>query len=109
AGGPGLVLAGELTEFRLPRGSVAYASRDEGEYQVAAPHAIAPVPDPELTTSCDPELLADLPVTVELPSGLTAVIAESDRLHYPRSMLRRAADGSDSLVTHLMRYPGRAT
>jgi len=109
AGGPGLVLAGELTEFRLPRGSRVYASRDEGEYQVAAPHAIAPVPDPDLTTSCDPGPLADLPATVELPSGLTAVIAESDRLHYPRSMLRRAADGSDSLVTHLMRYPGRAT
>jgi alpha-glucosidase len=109
AGGAALVLAGELTEFRLPRGSRMYASRDEGEYQVAAAHGIAPVPDPDLTTSCDPGPLADLPVTVELPSGLTVVIAESDRLHYPRSMLRAAADGSDSLVTHLMRYPGRAT
>ena len=109
AGGRELVLAGELTEFRLPRGSRVYASRDEGEFQVAAAHAIDPVPEPDLTGSCDPGPLADLPVTVELPSGLTAVIAESDRLHYPRSMLRRAADGSDSLVTHLMRYPGRAT
>jgi alpha-glucosidase len=32
AGGAELVLAGELTEFRLPRGSRVYASRDEGEY-----------------------------------------------------------------------------
>jgi alpha-glucosidase len=104
-----LVLAGELTEFRLPRSSRVYASRDEGEYQVVAPHALAPTPHPDLTPSSDPEPLADLPVTVALRNGLTAVIAESDRLHYPRAMLLAASDGSACLVTHLMRYPGRAT
>lgn len=104
-----ITLVGEATEFRLPRGARVYASRDEGEYQVGAPHAVAPVPHPELTKSCDPESLADLPVTIEMHDGKTAVIAESDRSHYPRAMLLAAPDGSDCLVTHLMRYPGRAT
>jgi alpha-glucosidase len=109
SGATELALAGELTEFRLPRSARVYASRDEGEYQIAAPQALAPTPHPDLTSSCDPEPLADLPVTIALRNGLTAVIAESDRLHYPRAMLLAAPDGSACLVTHLMRYPGRAT
>ncbi|MBJ7414338.1 MAG: glycoside hydrolase family 97 catalytic domain-containing protein [Niveispirillum sp.] len=101
-----LTLAGERTEFRLPTGAILYVSRDEGEYQRTVQNDVAPVPHPDLTESCDQEALADTPVTAQLPDGTTLLIAESDRLHYPRVMLR---SGSSGLVTHLMRFPGRAT
>jgi alpha-glucosidase len=104
-----LSLAGEATHFRLPPRAQVYASRDEGEYFISAADAVAPVPHPDLTPSCDPEALADIPVTVRLANGLTLVITESDRLHYPRLMLRTQSGQPDTLVTHLMRFPGRAT
>jgi alpha-glucosidase len=70
---------------------------------------MAPAAHPDLTESCDPEPLADIPVTASLASGHTVVISESDRLHYPRLALRAASGEQDTLVTHLMRFPGRAT
>jgi alpha-glucosidase len=102
-----LKLSGENTYFRFPRGTQLYASRDEGEYQFAPPAQLAPVPHPKLTPSSDAGPFADVPVTAVLPQGLTVVLAESDRLRYPRLMLRAASE-ADTLVTHLMRYPGRA-
>ncbi len=105
--GDSLKLSGENTHFVLPRQSRLYASRDEGEYQIAPPAQLAPVPHPPLTPSSDNGPLADLPVTAALPDGLTVVLAESDRLHYPRLMLRPGSE-ADTLVSHLMRYPGRA-
>lgn len=104
-----LRLAGESTHLRFPPGSAVYASRDEGDYFVSAPAGLAPVAHPDLTASCDPEPLADTPVTVRLANGFTLVLTESDRLHYPRMMFRAAKDETDTLVTHLMQFPGRAT
>jgi alpha-glucosidase len=86
-----------------------YASRDEGEVFITAPARMAPTAHPDLTESCDPEPLADIPVTASLASGHTVVISESDRLHYPRLALMAAPGEQDTLVTHLMRFPGRAT
>ncbi len=105
-GAPGgaVKLAGEATGFVLPPQTVLYASRDEGEYQRTAPPGLAPVVHPALTASADKGPLADLPVTAMVP-GAAVLIAESDRLDYPRAMLK--ADGA-KLHVHLMRFPGRA-
>jgi alpha-glucosidase len=107
--GGALEIAGEATHFRFIPAARLHASRDEGEYSVTSVRDLAPVPHPELTASCDAGPLADTPVTVWLPNGLTVVIAEADRLRYPRLMLRSSPDDPDALVTHLMRFPGRAT
>ncbi|MFV3126473.1 glycoside hydrolase family 97 catalytic domain-containing protein [Niveispirillum sp. KHB5.9] len=106
APGNSLALSGEATEFRLPTDAVLYVSRDEGEYQRTVQNLITPVPHPDLTESCDQEVLADTPITAQLADGTCLLISESDRLHYPRTMLR---SGNAGIVTHLMRFPGRAT
>jgi alpha-glucosidase len=103
-----LELAGETTHFRFEPDAQIYASRDEGEYSITSARDVAPEPHPELTASCDPGPLADIPLTALLPGGMALVITESDRLRYPRLMLR-SAPGEAGLVTHLMRFPGRAT
>ncbi|CAN7554834.1 glycoside hydrolase family 97 catalytic domain-containing protein [Caulobacter sp. LjRoot300] len=105
----GVTLGGEATGFNLPPGVEVYSSRDEGEYQRSTPAALAPVAHPDLTGSSDVGPLADLPVTVVLANGSALLIAESDRLHYPRAMLRPAVDPAEGLAVHLMHYPGRAT
>ena len=101
-----IALAGEEIEFRLPADAVIYCSRDEGAYQRTIQNRIAPVPHPELTSSSDEGDLADTPLTAALPDGTTILVTESDRLHYPRTMLRSTPRG---IATRLMRYPGRAT
>lgn len=106
APGPSILLAGEAVEFRLPPDAILHASRDEGEYQTTRQTGISPVPDPPLTAACDPQGPADIPVTAQLADGTTMVITESDRLHYPRTMIESTGRG---LVTRLMHYPGRAT
>lgn len=105
--GKPLLLAGEDTHFKFPAQTMLYASRDEGEYQRVSPAQLAPEPHPPLTPSSDPGPLADVPVTAVLPDGLVSVLTESDRVHYPRLMLRASQDAS-TLVSHLMKYPGRA-
>lgn len=103
-----LTLSGEATRFELPKHAKLYASRDEGEYQITTTAGLNPPPHPELTSSSDKGPFADLPVTAML--GQAAVlITESDRLHYPRAMLRAAPDSADGLAVHLMCYPARAT
>ncbi|NOW48442.1 alpha-glucosidase [Novosphingobium sp. SG751A] len=106
APGPSVVVTGEAIEFRLPADAVVHASRDEGEYQTTHQTAVSPIPEPALTASCDPPGLADVPLTAQLGDGTTVVITESDRLHYPRMMLKSTEHG---LTTRLMQYPGRAT
>jgi alpha-glucosidase len=108
-GGQGVTVGGEATTFNLPAGVEVYSSRDEGEYQRSTPAALAPVVHPDLTGSSDVGPLADLPVTAVAADGSGVLIAESDRLHYPRAMLRPAADPAEGLTVHLMHYPGRAT
>src|SRR5688500_18993901 len=82
-----LRLGGEATHLRFPSGSRAWSSRDEGEYAVSAPGEIAPIPHPDLTASTDKGALADPPLYVVTPHGIALNICESDRLHYPRTML----------------------
>jgi len=108
-GGQSVTVGGEATTFNLPAGVEVYSSRDEGEYQRSTPAALAPVVHPDLTGSSDVGPLADLPVTAVAADGSGVLIAESDRLHYPRAMLRPAADPAEGLTVHLMHYPGRAT
>jgi len=100
-------LGGEATSLRFPQRSRVWSSRDEGEYTVSAPEAITPVPHPDLTRSTDQGALADPPLYIATPQGVALSLCESDRLHYPRTMFRGAE--RDTLVTHLMRFPGRAT
>lgn len=100
-------LGGETTHLRFPSGSRVWSSRDEGEYAISAPEALAPVPHPDLTASTDRGPLADPPLHVATPQGIAISVCEADRLHYPRTMFRGA--GPDTIVTHLMRFPGRAT
>jgi len=102
-------LQGELTCFRFSPGARAIASRDEGEYQIEPADELQPVPEPDLTASSDAGPLADLPVLTVLERGAHGLIAESDRLDYPRAMLRAAPGGRGGLAIHLMRFPGRAT
>ncbi|CAN7434664.1 glycoside hydrolase family 97 catalytic domain-containing protein [Phenylobacterium sp. LjRoot225] len=102
-------LQGELTRFRFPPATRAVASRDEGEYQTGPVDELQPVPEPDLTASSDAGPLADLPVLAVLERGTHVLIAESDRLGYPRAMLRTALGEGAGLAIHLMRFPGRAT
>lgn len=100
-------LGGEATSLRFPQGSRVWSSRDEGEYAVSAPEALAPAPHPDLTASTDQGALADPPLYIATPQGIALSLCESDRLQFPRTMFRGAE--RDTLVTHLMRFPGRAT
>lgn len=101
-------LSGEATAFCLPEGTTIWCSRDEGEFAAFAPGEIAPVPHPDLTDSTDKGPLADTPLTAITRQGLTLSISESDRLHYPRMMFA-PGETRNSIATHLMRFPGRAT
>jgi alpha-glucosidase len=106
-------LIGEQTQFRFPESAIFYASRDEGEIIVGKVHEDAmtarlsrPMPAwPPVTPNEDSGPLSDYPITVDVGNSLYALIAESDRPHYPRAMLRVL--GNNVVGTHLMRYPGR--
>lgn len=105
-----LKLMGERTQFRFPPRSIIYSSRDEGEYQVSKQASVAPVVHPALTASSDQGHFADVPLTIDTQNGVFAVLSESDRLHYPRLMVKaKGPADADGLVTYLMRFPGRAT
>ena len=106
APGGSIELTGEETGFRFPAETTLVASRDEGEYLFAPQSALKPLADPELTDCSDEAGLSDLPATALLPDGRCALIAESDRLTYPRAMLASTPLG---LCIHLMRFPARAT
>ena len=102
-----LRLGGERTLFQFPTSARVYASRDEGDIHQSAQDRIAPLEHPDLTGSSDGGRLADLPLTVDVGNGLYAIVAESDRLHYPRCMA--ASLPAPAISTYLMTYPGRAT
>lgn len=105
--GGGLALMGERTRYRFPESARLYASRDEGDIHVSSQGNLAPLEHPDLTGSSDKGPFADLPITVDVGNGVFGFMAESDRLHYPRCMVRAHEKGG--LVTYLMRFPGRAT
>jgi len=106
-------LSGEQTHFRFPESAVFYASRDEGEIIVGkvredatASRLSRPLPAwPPVAPHEDSGPLSDYPITVDIGNGLYALMAESDRPHYPRAMLRVL--GNNFIGTHLMHYPGR--
>ena len=98
----------EDTRFRFPAGTTVYASRDEGDFYASTPEAMGPVSDPLPTQASDAGGCVDFPVTAILSDGTAALITESDRLHYPRAMLRAGDGVKGELVTHTMRYPARA-
>lgn len=100
-------LGGEDCAFTFPEGTSVWSSRDEGTYAQSAPGDLNPVPDPPLTDSTDKGALADVPLLAMLPGGPCLLLSESDRLHYPRLMLR--GGGATTVATQLMRFPGRAT
>jgi len=101
-------LSAEETEFALPQGSKVWSSRDEGEYLKSSALRMDPVPDPPLTRSSDAGPMADLPLTVLTPDGLALSLAEADRFDYPR-LAFRPGPAADCILSHLMRFPGRAT
>lgn len=103
-----LALAGEASLFVLPQGCRVWSSRDEGDYLVSAPQDMDPVPDPPLTRSSYPGPMADLPLTIATSEQLFLSIAESDRLDFPR-LAFRPGPAANSIIAHLMRFPGRAT
>ncbi|MDC7676281.1 glycoside hydrolase family 97 protein [Asticcacaulis machinosus] len=105
--GKRLRLMGERTQFRFPDRARLYSSRDEGDIHVSTQSRLTPLEHPDLTISSDRGAYADLPLTVDVGNGAFAYVAESDRLHYPRCMVKPHDKGG--LVTYLMRYPGRAT
>lgn len=105
--GESLQLMGERTRFRFPDAARLYASRDEGDIHVSSQAGLAPLEHPDLTASSDKGPYADLPITIDVGNGLYGLVAESDRLHYPRCIAR--AHDKGGLVTYLMRFPGRAT
>jgi alpha-glucosidase len=109
ASGPVLRLAGEQTQYRFAQSAVFYASRDEGEIFVGRLLDVEPTTKfptwPPLTPNVDSGPLLDYPVTVDIGNGVYALMAEADRPHYPRAMLRPL--GNNSVSTYLMQRPGR--
>lgn len=105
APGGELRLAGEATQFTFPHATRVVASRDEGEYFVSTVGEMNPVADPPSLRDSDPQGTADVPLTAMLADGTVVCVSESDRLAYPRLMLKSA--GPDTLVTHTMCYPAR--
>jgi alpha-glucosidase len=109
ASGSHLRLAGEQTQFRFPPSAISYASRDEGEIiagQLGEAEQTSVLPSwPPLTPNVDPGPLLDHPITVDIGNGVYVLMAESDRPHYPRAMIR--VIGNNSVCTQLMRHPGR--
>jgi alpha-glucosidase len=105
--GDTLRLSGERTLFQFPQSARVYTSRDEGDIHLSTQDKIAPLEHPDLTGSSDSGGLADLPLTVDLGNGLYAIVAESDRMHFPRCMA--ASLPAPAISTYLMTYPGRAT
>jgi alpha-glucosidase len=92
-----LEIAGESTQAILPAGSLVWASRDEGEYARVPAHAI---PHSSNNVS-DVGQIADVPVTVEIPSGARISLAESAREHFPRLLFSSVAGRDDTLAYRL--------
>lgn len=109
ASGPLVRLAGEQTQFRFPQSALFYASRDESEIFVGTLQDVGSKAVlqnwPPLTPNVDPAPLLDYPLTVDIGHGTHALLAESDRPHYPRAMLLPL--GGNSASTYLMQRPGR--
>jgi alpha-glucosidase len=98
-------VAGELTTFVFPDGTVVYSARDEDPYSPVAPGAVPS----SGTSSTDTGPLTDLPLTAALSGELIACVCESARADYPRLMLSSVADEPNTLAAYLMRHTARGT
>ncbi len=80
--------AGEFTEFRFPSGTFGWEEHGtEGEYRRVPVGAIAP--------ECE------RPLTLEVPGGAFAALAEAANTSYPRMLLSPLPGVADALVTAL--------
>jgi alpha-glucosidase len=98
-------IAGELTTFVFPDGTLLYSARDEDEYNPVAPGSI-PLTG---TSSTDTGPLTDLPLTATYSGGLIACVCESARINYPRLMLTSVSGQPNTLAAYLMRHTARGS
>ncbi|MER6027766.1 glycoside hydrolase family 97 catalytic domain-containing protein [Streptomyces sp. NPDC001851] len=98
-------IAGELTTFVFPDGTLVYSARDEDEYHPVAPGSIPPTG----TSSTDTGPLTDLPLTAACSGGLIACVCESARVNYPRMMLSSVSGQPHTLAAYLMRHTARGS
>ncbi|MDF2263976.1 glycoside hydrolase family 97 catalytic domain-containing protein [Streptomyces coacervatus] len=98
-------IAGELTTFVFPDGTLVYSARDEDDYNPVAPGSIPSTG----TSSTDTGPLTDLPLTATYSSGLIACVCESARTNYPRTMLSSVSGQPNTLAAYLMRHTARGS
>ena len=98
-------IAGELTTFVFPDGTLVYSARDEDDYNPVAPGSIPSTG----TSSTDTGPLTDLPLTATYSGGLIACVCESARINYPRMMLSSVSGQPNTLATYLMRHAARGS
>jgi alpha-glucosidase len=104
-GARSLTLSGEQTMFGFPASASVYTARDEDPFLLVPPGQIPVSGGGTLDTGP----LTDQPLGVALPGTLRACICESARQNYPRLMLSSVSGQENSLVSHLMAYPGRGS
>ncbi|MFE8949406.1 glycoside hydrolase family 97 catalytic domain-containing protein [Streptomyces sp. NPDC007856] len=98
-------IAGELTTFAFPDGTLVYSARDEDDYNPVAPGSIPPTG----TSSTDSGPLTDLPLTATYSGGLIACVCESDRVNYPRLTLSSVFGQPNTLAAYLMQHTARGS
>ncbi|MEU6198252.1 glycoside hydrolase family 97 N-terminal domain-containing protein [Streptomyces sp. NPDC047061] len=98
-------ISDELTTWVFPDDTTVYSARDEDAYSPVAPDAIPYTG----TSSTDYGYLSDLPLLVTLGSGLFAILCESSRVNYPRSMVSSVTGASNTLKTYLMTKSARSS
>ncbi|MEU0026242.1 glycoside hydrolase family 97 catalytic domain-containing protein [Streptomyces sp. NPDC006335] len=98
-------VAGELTTFVFPDGTLVYSARDEDAYNPVAPGSLPSTG----TSSTDTGPLTDLPLTATYADGLIACVCESARANYPRMMLSSVSGQPNTLAAYLMRHTARGS
>ncbi len=98
-------IAGELTTFVFPDGTLVHSARDEDDYNPVTPGSIPPTG----TSSTDTGPLTDLPLTATCSGGLIACVCESARFNYPRMMLSSVSGQPNTLAAYLMQHTARGS
>ncbi|MGW1808938.1 glycoside hydrolase family 97 N-terminal domain-containing protein [Streptomyces sp. NPDC002078] len=98
-------IAGELTTFAFPDGTLVHSARDEDDYNPVAPGSIPPTG----TSSTDTGPLTDLPLTATYSGGLIACVCESARINYPRMMLSSVSGQPNTLAAYPMQHTARGS
>ncbi|MET7698342.1 glycoside hydrolase family 97 catalytic domain-containing protein [Streptomyces sp. NPDC005485] len=100
-----VTVAGELTTFVFPDGTLVYSARDEDAYNPVAPGSVPSTG----TSSTDTGPLTDLPLTTTYADGLIACVCESARINYPRLMLSSVSGNANTLAAYLMQHTARGS